>query len=96
MINKYEITYSGDVLATTNSYSKAIYYANNVLNIVHNNPIEGEDYTLLQIHKFSILDRILNYFNKKFNKKNIFYIPNYRIIVWSEKNKEFQMLNKLK
>lgn len=92
MINKYKIEYGGELLAITYSYSKAIYYANNILNIVHNNPIEGEDYTLLQIHKYSILDRILNYFNKK----NILYVPNCRIIVWSEKNKEFQMINKLK
>lgn len=92
MINKYEIKFGGELLANTYSYIKAIYYANNVLSMVHNNPVDGEDYTLLQIHKYSILDRIINYFNK--NK--ILYVPNCKIIVWSEKNKEFQMLNKLK
>lgn len=65
MLNKYKIEYGGEILAITYSYNKAIYHANNVLSIVKNNPVDGEDYRLLCITKYSILDRIINYYNKK-------------------------------
>jgi len=56
MIYRYEIGYGGETLAITYSYKKAIKHANSVLDIINKNKVGDDDYRLLTINRFSLLD----------------------------------------
>lgn len=54
MFYRYDVKFGGDYIGTCYTYNKAIKLANEMLDVLKNNPVDDDDYRLLAIDRFSI------------------------------------------
>jgi len=83
MFYRYDISYAGDKIGTCYNYKKALRIANEILDVVKNNPFEDEDYRLLSINRYSLFDVILYPKSYKFDIKKL------TVIIYSEVQKKY-------
>ena len=82
---RYEVYYKGELWAKFNNWHQASYLGTNIMRVDVN--AEPDDYTLLQIFKYSVWDDIGNWIKKTFLKKSLILahiLPSYQVIVWSK------------